>query len=151
MTQKLEPMLIVNSITTPDGTVLTSQHRHDYVTHTDENGEHYMTDGGTSYIRRSLNKIPATVNDVYDTDDFEIIRAKFERGGRGKNGTEPLTYVALKDMSCNWLQATIEYISGSTSMPSMFVNRNSPHYNPILALYDREQQYRAEKDIHIEE
>ena len=31
---------------TPDGTILESKHRHDYVTHLDANGNEYMLDGG---------------------------------------------------------------------------------------------------------
>ena len=47
--------LIKNSIRTPDGTVLTSRNIHDYRYHKDKNQELYFTDGGLSYIRRSVN------------------------------------------------------------------------------------------------
>ena len=38
---------------TPDGTILESKHRHDYVTHLDANGKEYMLDGGLAYVRSS--------------------------------------------------------------------------------------------------
>ncbi len=47
--------LIYNALRTPDGTVLTSRHRHDYVTHIDKNGKEYMIDGGLDYVRSSAN------------------------------------------------------------------------------------------------
>ena len=45
----MEKKLILSRIRTPDGTILTSYHQHDYVTHTDKNGETYMLDGGSEY------------------------------------------------------------------------------------------------------
>lgn len=44
--------ILRNSMLTPDGTHLISRHRHDYVTHEDKNGEHYMADGRNDYLRR---------------------------------------------------------------------------------------------------
>lgn len=38
----MERKLLVNRIQTPDGTILTSKSVHDYVTHTDANGEEYI-------------------------------------------------------------------------------------------------------------
>ena len=34
-----EPFLIANRIQTPDGTILWSRHRHDYLEYQDDNGE----------------------------------------------------------------------------------------------------------------
>jgi hypothetical protein len=41
-----ETRIVANRIRTPDGTILESKHRHDYVTYTDANGKQYMVDGG---------------------------------------------------------------------------------------------------------
>jgi hypothetical protein len=47
--------ILRNRMRTPDGTILESKHRHDYVTHLDANGNEYMLDGGLSYVRSSAN------------------------------------------------------------------------------------------------
>jgi len=46
-----ERKIVLNRIKTPDGTILTSYHRHNYVSHID-NGELYAVDGGNDYLRR---------------------------------------------------------------------------------------------------
>ena len=93
--------LIKNSIRTPDGTVLTSRHVHDYVYHKDKNGEIYMNDGGTSYIRRSINKEPYEDLSVYSDDPFEIVRNNVVWGTYGKNGNETLKYKTISELSSN--------------------------------------------------
>ena len=47
--------ILSNRMRTPDGTILESKHRHDYVTHLDANGREYMLDGGLDYVRGSAN------------------------------------------------------------------------------------------------
>jgi len=147
-----ESHLIVNAIKTPDGTILESNSRHDYKCHTDENGFEYCVDGGTAYLRRSMQNGAPRYEDysVYDTDDFEVIRQRFSRGGRGINGDQPLTYVALADMNDGWLQATIEYVCGYKKIPLQMRLPTSDQYRPMFALYDREQQYRKEKSIQVD-
>ena len=66
--------LVLNRIRTPDQTVLTSRHRHDYQYHKDKNGEIYMNDGGVEYIRRSINIEPYEDLSLYSDDPFEILR-----------------------------------------------------------------------------
>jgi hypothetical protein len=46
------PNIILNRIRTPDGTILTSRFRNDYVSYTDENGIKYSIDGGLDYLKR---------------------------------------------------------------------------------------------------
>jgi len=38
----MEKKIILNRIKTPDGTILTSYHRHDYIEYIDDNGLEYI-------------------------------------------------------------------------------------------------------------
>jgi hypothetical protein len=106
---KEERKCIYRSLTTPDGTVLVSHHRHDYVEHEDKNGETYMLDGGLDTYRTSVNKIKGVINEVYLDEGHAKIRNFVHRGGRGKNGDQPLTWVPVSEMNDNWVSATIVY------------------------------------------
>lgn len=132
--------IILNRIKTPDGTVLTSHHRHDYISHIDANGETYMTDGGTAYIHRSVNIIPAEDLTVYEDAPFEVIRENFYRGGRGKDGKQPLTWTALKDMNDEWLEAAFVY-NLERDMGESYANK----------MYLAEQDYRKLNNIKVDE
>ena len=131
----MEKQLIYNAIRTPDGTVLVSYHRHDYVTHLDTNGDEYSTDGGLDYLHRSVNKIPAEDLSLYDDEPFEKIREVIHRGGRGKSGKEELKYVKLSEVDDEWLGAIIDY-----------EERLRPD-NPQLKWYNLEKDYRNGKNI----
>ena len=50
--QLKDKKLLVNMIETPDGTLLQSKSRYDFVAHKDKNGSEYFVDGGLSYLRR---------------------------------------------------------------------------------------------------
>ena len=101
--------LILSQIRTPDGTILTSRHQHDYVTHLDKNGELYMLDGGNEYQRYNITKEPFEDLSIYSDAPFEIIRENYHRGDRGKDGLQPLTWVPLSKMSNEWLKNCIKY------------------------------------------
>lgn len=100
-------ILLVSAIITPDGTRLESRHRHDYQTHIDNNGEEYMIDGGTDYIRRSLNNERATDAFVYTDDTHEVIREAFKWGTYGKNGDQPLELIPLKSLDTSHIEAIL--------------------------------------------
>lgn len=98
-----------NAMKTPDGTVIESLHRHDYVVHLDKNGEEYMVDGGTSYYRRSVNKVPAEDLSVESIDgDHEHNRQHFQWGTYGKDGKMKFKLVILKDMELDHIEAILE-------------------------------------------
>jgi hypothetical protein len=104
----MEAKLLAQRIQTPDGTILHSKHRHDYVTHTDANGETYMVDGGFEYRRGSVNKVPAKDLCVYTDDDHQKIREAFCWGTRGKDGRQPVEYKPLQTLSTEHVEAIIE-------------------------------------------
>lgn len=135
-----EPRLILSRIQTPDGTILTSYHRHDYVTHTDANGEEYILDGGNDYQRTSVNIEPYKDLSVWSDAPYEIIRESFHRGGRGKNGDEPLKWVPLSEMSDEWIKNCITY-NDERGMSKSYANY----------LYCKELKYRQRMNIKIED
>lgn len=101
--------IICNRIRTPDGTILESKHRHDYVTYVDANGHTYMVDGGKDYLRRNLvQEAPYEELSVYSDAPHEVIRETMRWGTRGVNGDQPIRYVLLKDMTVDHIQACID-------------------------------------------
>ena len=104
-----EARIVSNRIRTPDGTILESMHRHDYRTYVDANGKEYMVDGGLDYLRRNVHDdAPYEELSVY-ADDLHIeIRSVFKWGTRGKDGKQPLTYVPLKDLTTEHIEAILE-------------------------------------------
>ena len=105
-----KPKLVRNAIQTPDGTIIESLHTHDYVLHTDKNGEEYMVDGGLSYLRRNVTKEPYIELSVYDNDSHEKIREGLHWGTYGKNGDQPLQYKPLKDLDNEHIKALLVYL-----------------------------------------
>ena len=99
--------LVLNRIRTPDQTVLTSRNVHDYKSHKDKNGELYYTDGGLSYLKRSVNKEPYEDLSLYSDDPFEKLREGIKWGSRGKNGKEPLQYKPISNMSNNHINSIL--------------------------------------------
>lgn len=104
---KAEAKLLVNRIKTPDGTILTSRHRHDYVEHLDKNGKYYAVDGGTEYPRRVGNHDFEDVS-LYSDDLHEKLREAFAWGTYGKNGDDPFYHVPLRDMTSGHIEAILE-------------------------------------------
>ena len=112
--------LVLNRIRTPDQTVLTSRHRHDFVSHKDKNGEIYICDGGTEYIRRSINNEPYEDLSLYSDDPFEILRENIIWGSRGKHGNEPLHYKSISNMSSNHIKSILSNCKVVEFMEELF-------------------------------
>ena len=100
--------IIRNIIKTPDGTILESKDRHNYVSHTDKNGEVYVNDGGKMYLRRSVNKEPYEDLTIYSDDSIEKIREYFQWGTYGKNGKDGLKIKKLSELSNDHIKAIIK-------------------------------------------
>jgi len=106
------PPYVYNAIQTPDGTVIESRHRHDYVTYEDANGKQYMVDGGLEYLRRNHQpEHPYRELSVRSDAPFEQIRKVFAWGSYGKDGKQPLRWVRLCDMSDQHLKAVMDHVS----------------------------------------
>jgi hypothetical protein len=118
-----EARIVANRIRTPDGTILESKHRHDYVTYTDANGKQYMVDGGLDYLRRNLHDdAPYTELSVYSDAPHAVIREVFKWGTRGKDGKQPLKFVVLKDMTTDHIEAILETQSLPDYMRKIFLD-----------------------------
>lgn len=88
--------------------LLVSYSVHDYKTCGCPNSA--MVDGGTAYGRYGAMDMDRIVKiDVYDDDDFEIVRKHATRGSRGPNGDQPLSWIAICDMDDDYLHAVLDY------------------------------------------
>lgn len=99
--------IIYSALRTPDGTLLVSRSRHDYVTHTDANGKQYMLDGGLDYVRSSAHGDEDYIT-IHVDDDWELVRTHMLWGTFGKNGDEPYRQVMLKEMTSDHIRAVLE-------------------------------------------
>lgn len=124
--------------------VLTSHHRHDYVSCGCE--MQCSADGGRSYLKRSYNTfqgegiLPYTDLSITSSASFEDVRKALMRGSRGVNGDQPLTWVALSDISDDYLNNLIAYQEQNMYTESI-----------DYQLQIKEQQYRKDNNIVIEE
>ena len=100
-------MLVYNALRTPDGTVIESLHRHDYVTYDDANGKFYMVDGGLDYLRRSANGDEVDLSVSLD-QGILAAREAASWGSYGKNGDEPLRLIKLCKMTNNHIKACLK-------------------------------------------
>ena len=104
-------MILVNKIQTPDGTILESKHRHDYVSHTDANGEYYMVDGGKDYLKRSINIIPAIDLTIEDDGSHELRRQYLTWGSnydKDMNRLPETIYNPIMNMTSDHIIAILE-------------------------------------------
>ncbi len=101
--------LVYNSVTCQEcNETIVSYDRHDYKICSCPNEA--MVDGGTDYLRygaKNMSKIKIFA--VYDDDDFELVRQYATRGSRGKDGDQPLSWIAIRDMDDDYLEAVLDY------------------------------------------
>ncbi len=114
-------IIVYNAIKTPDGTVLVSKHRHDYVAYTDKNGQYYAVDGGSAYLKRMFDKRDYEELSMYSDDDHATVRGKFSWGTFGKNGDEPKHWILLKDMTVEHIKAILDTQSLQHSTKDLFL------------------------------
>jgi len=104
-----EPRILASRLRTPDGTILQSFHRHDYVTYTDKNGKQYMIDGGTEYVRRSAHGDEEQLT-TYSDSPHEEIREHFHWGTYGIKGDQPRRWVKLREMETAHILAILSTV-----------------------------------------
>jgi hypothetical protein len=75
----------------------------------------------------------------YEDEDIEELRKVITRGGRGKDGRQPLEFTPICEMNDEWLEAAIQY-NIDYGMGHCVMNR----------LYKREQEYRTQNNITVE-
>jgi len=101
--------IVYNSVTCLEcNNTIVSHHRHDYVVCECPNNA--MVDGGTAYLRygaKDMSKIKLFT--LYTDDDFMIVRNHATRGSRGKDGDQPLSWIAICDMDDDYLEAVLDY------------------------------------------
>jgi len=109
----MEPYLIASLMICPDGTILQSKHRHDYVEYTDKEGNYYMLDGGLDYVKYSDGKGRGILEFIYNIDRIEIIREHMY-WGRNYNSKKELLpqteWILLKYISDDHLDALLVYL-----------------------------------------
>jgi len=106
--------LLYNALQTPDGTIIESKSRHDYVTHKDANGKTYMIDGGLNYVRCSANGDEKHLTITLD-NDHAVVRQYCKWGTYGINGDQPLSYIKLCDMTTDHIEAVIQNVPSMNS------------------------------------
>jgi len=98
--------ILLNRIQTPDGTIITSRSRHDYVSYEDDNGSTYAVDGGCAYLRRQ-GPLDFKEMSLMSTEPFAEIRRVFEWGTYGRAGKDKLTYIKLRDLTEDHIRVII--------------------------------------------
>lgn len=126
--------IILNRIKTPDGTVLTSYHRHDYKIHLDTiTGLHYMVDGGHEYLRRIIyDHYPYEELSVYSDSPFEIIRESLLWGTYGIKHDKPLTHVKLCDMETSHINNVLIHVHNLDETYKEFFNKEIEYRKNLI-------------------
>jgi hypothetical protein len=105
----MKDQIVYNSVTCLECLeTLVSYHRHDYKTCGCKNET--MVDGGIEYLRyggKDMRKL--SLYSIYADDDFQLVRQYANRGSRGVNGNEPLTWIPLCNMTDGHLEAVLDY------------------------------------------
>lgn len=119
--------ILLNSIQTPDGTILISRHVHDYVSYTDKNGQHYSVDGGSCYIRRGFDVKDYKELSIFD-DGSHITRRETINWGVSydkKMKRLPQTqWKKIMDLETDHIKSIIEggFVANNSFLKEVFEN-----------------------------
>lgn len=107
----MSDQILYNAIRTPDGTILESKHRHDFVQHKDKNGQYYAVDGGLDYLKRNFDVNDFEDISVYDDNSHENRRKYIKWGSNYDKDMKKLPktlYKCIKDMDTDHIQAILD-------------------------------------------
>ena len=121
--------ILVNAWKCPDGTILQSRHRHDFVSYTDAEGRSYFVDGGTDYYRISGEGMEFV--GCYDTDPHEKIREILSWGSYGRDGKQEKRYILLKCLTDEHLEAILRTQSHIKNTPIEKVLKDEQEYRKV--------------------
>lgn len=121
MDNTLTNQLLYNAIQTPDGTILHSKHRHDFVCHIDANGKKYCIDGGLDYRR-----IVGDTNDikdmcVYDDGKWETRRKYLcweRKYDENMNQLPETEWIPIKDLKTSHIKNILKNVK---EIPSIYL------------------------------
>lgn len=119
------------------GDILKSHHRHDFVSCSCGK---IGVDGGREYIRRVGSLEHILELSIYSSVSHVVAREILERGSRGKDGDQPLTWIPLCEISDDYLVNLLDY------------QEKSGYTETIDYKFQKmEQQYRLDNNITVEE
>jgi hypothetical protein len=133
--------IVYNALQTPDGTIIESTHRHDYIEYKDKNGKIYVIDGGLDYVRCSSHGDEKLLT-KYADQPHEQIRDYAFRTGYGYRLTR------IKDMDDDHLEGAIEYVKHFIAYytPANIINELEDDEHPFaLQILLNEKEYRNKK------
>lgn len=140
---KLPKVCVYRALVTPSGTVLRSEHQHDFKS-VEEEGIFYMIDGGIGEYYRCSEL--GDIVEYYSTDSIELLRTVMYRSGYGKDGKGEFRKFLLMDMSDEWVKSSIDYVNSR-------INSGQPgNYLKVLPeIYQKELDYRKSVGIYIKD
>ena len=102
-------ILLYNAIQCPDGTIIESKHRHDFVQHKQLDGRDYFVDGGLDYQRIGYSDNEFINLLVTTEDDHAKIREVFEWTSNYDANMNPIAPVKrkLKDLTDDHVKALV--------------------------------------------
>ena len=131
----MERELLHNSIQCPDGTILVSRHRHDFVEHKQVDGREYFVDGGLQYSRVGFSDEDYKDLCIYSDQPHEEIREGFEWGrnfDKDMNRLPEVEYIKLKDITDEHLNNIFKLLCNSDGSKLMDVFFHEMQYRNLL-------------------
>lgn len=141
---KTKDVLVYRALKTDRGTILKSEYKNDFK-QIEEDGKTYSIDSGLEYY---FNYTNGTLIQYYHTAPIELLREVIGRSSYGKSGNGEYRYSLLKDMSDEWVKASIDYIKNRIYEEK----GHTPKYLEVMpGIYEKELQYRKQAGIKIED